>query len=90
MWVDFDEELEGSSKKLFHKFPKGMGSVLATFEGTFDGGGPFGDGGYRFKLTVDKIENLENEAKPSLQHQPAWIPNCEVSVTTRPKNTCGR
>jgi hypothetical protein len=82
IWVDFNEELEGSSRKLFHKFPKGMGFVLATFEGTLQGGGPYGDGGYRFKFAVDKIENLENKANPSPDHHPSWIPICEASQTT--------
>jgi hypothetical protein len=84
IWVDFDEEMEGGSKKLLHKFPKGMGFVLATFEGTLQGGGPYGDGGYRFKFAVDKIENLENKANPSPEHHPAWIPICEASSTSSP------
>lgn len=78
VWVDFSEEMDGNSKRLFHKFPKGMGFVLATFEGVFQSGGPFGDGGYRFKLAVDKIEAVENKANPSPAHRPAWIPNCEA------------
>lgn len=85
IWVDFNEELEGSSRRLFRRFPKGMGFVLATFEGTLEGGGSYGDGGYRFKFAVDKIENLENKANPSPRHQPEWIPNCETSGATSPK-----
>ena len=30
IWVDFDEELNGSSKRLLHKFPEGMGEVLVV------------------------------------------------------------
>jgi hypothetical protein len=82
IWVDFNEELEGSSQKLLHKFPKGMGLVLATFEGTLQGGDSYGDGGYRFKFAVDKIENLENKANPSRDHHPSWIPICDASGTT--------
>ncbi|HVA16174.1 MAG TPA: hypothetical protein VMV59_00525 [Candidatus Dormibacteraeota bacterium] len=80
IWVDFDEKLGGNSRKLFRRFPKGMGLVLATFAGRFEGGGPYGDGGYRFKFTVDEIEKLEDRAKPSLNHDPPWIPkNCDTS-----------
>jgi hypothetical protein len=82
IWVEFSEEVEGSSKKLLHKFPKGMGLVIATFEGTLQGGGPYGDGGYRFKFAVDKIENLENKTNPSPDHHPSWIPICEASGAT--------
>src|SRR5713101_9280935 len=42
IWVDFDEGLEGGSKKLLHKFPEGMGIVLATFVGALEGNGPYG------------------------------------------------
>lgn len=57
-----------------------MGLALATFEGTFESGGPYGDGGYRLKFTVDKIEKLEAVAKPSTDHHPAWVPkDCETS-----------
>ena len=80
IWVDFDEKLGGNSRKLFRRFPKGMGLVLATFSGRFEGGGTYGDGGYRFKFTVDEIENLEARAKPSPGRDPSWIPrNCDAS-----------
>lgn len=80
IWVDFDEKLEGSSQQLLHKFPKGMGFVLATFVGKLESGGPYGDGGYRFKFTVDRIERLEATAKPSPNREPKWVPrNCEKS-----------
>jgi hypothetical protein len=86
IWVDFDEKLGGNSRKLFRRFPKGMGSVLATFAGRFEGGGPYGDGGYRFKFTVDEIERLEARAKPSPGRDPAWIPkNCDASEATPAK-----
>lgn len=80
IWVDFDEKLGSNSRKLFHRFPRGMGFVLATFVGRFEGGGPYGDGGYQFKFTVDQIEKLEARAKSSRGRDPAWIPrNCEAS-----------
>jgi hypothetical protein len=78
--VEIETGLEGDSLKFYHKFPKGMGPALATFEGTFESSGPYGDGGYRFKFTVDKIEKLEAVAKPSTDHHPAWVPkDCETS-----------
>lgn len=80
IWVDFDEKLGRNSRKLFRKFPRGMGLVLVTFTGKFEGGGPYGDGGYRFKFTVDQIGKLEARAKPSPGRDPAWIPkNCDTS-----------
>jgi hypothetical protein len=80
IWVDFDEDLKGSSKRIYRKFPKGMGTALATFEGTFQGDGPYGAAGSPFRLTVRRIENLEAKGKPSLQHSPSWLPKeCEAS-----------
>ena len=88
IWVEIDSGLGGDSLKLFRKFPKGMGLVLATFEGKFESGGPYGDGGYRLKFTVDKIEKLERTAKASARHDPSWAPkNCEAARTTQPKSS---
>ena len=57
-----------------------MGVALATFVGKFEGGGPYGDGGCGFKLSVDQIEKVEVAARPSGHHDPPWMPkNCEVS-----------
>ena len=86
IWVDFDENLDGNSKRLLSKFPKGMGFVLATFVGTLDSGGPFGGGGYRLKFKVDKIEKLERSAKGSAGHNPSWVPeNCEATDGAQPQ-----
>jgi len=80
IWVDMEPARQSDSRKLFDKLPKGMGLALATFVGTFESAGPYGDGGYRFKLTVNQIENLEGTAKASPSHNPAWVPqNCEKS-----------
>ena len=80
IWVEIEPHLQGESLKLFRRFPKGMGIALATFVGTFESGGPYGDGGYRFKLTVDRIEKLEGAEKASPSHIPTWVPqNCETS-----------
>jgi hypothetical protein len=79
IWVAMDPE--ENSLSLYHKFPKGMGTVLATFEGKFDNGGPFGGGGYQFRLRVDKIENLERKAKTPHGEEPIWVPtNCNTST----------
>jgi hypothetical protein len=80
IWVEIDTELGRASRKLLHKFPEGMGLALATFVGTFEGDGPYGDGGYRFKFTVDEIRNLEATARASAHGEPAWVPKtCGVS-----------
>jgi hypothetical protein len=80
IWVEMESRLQGHSLKLFRKLPKGMGLALATFVGTFESAGPYGDGGYRFKFTVDQIEKLEATVKASPSHDPPWVPrDCEKS-----------
>src|SRR5271169_551931 len=56
IWVDFDEEPEGSSKRLLHKFPEGMGVVLVVFVGKIETGKVYGPYGERVRLVVDRIE----------------------------------
>jgi hypothetical protein len=73
IWVELD------SPALLKKFPPGMGLALATFEGTFDTTGPYGDGGYMFRLTVSKIDKIEAVAKPSARGEPKWVPNCNAT-----------
>jgi hypothetical protein len=77
IWVEiFPDDLNHNSRKLFRKFHEGTGIAFATFTGTFQGGGPFGDGGYRFQFTVNKIEKLEGTSNSSAGHPP-WLPqNC--------------
>jgi hypothetical protein len=80
IWVDFDEELEGSSKRLFHKFPKGMGEVLVVFVGKIETGKVYGPYGQRVRLVVDRIEKFEKKAKPDACQDSSWAPqNCELS-----------
>src|SRR5262249_50837070 len=74
IWVEIDPELEGSSLKLFRRFPEGMGSALVTFEGTFETGQVYGHLAYPSRLTVEKIEKLEATAKYSSKKKPAWVP----------------
>jgi hypothetical protein len=85
-WVEIGSGLEGHSLKQFKKFPRGMGIVLAVFVGKFDAGGPYGDGGYRFQLTVDRIDAVEGTSRSSRrQDDPAWVPkNCETSNAELP------
>jgi hypothetical protein len=79
IWVEFDDELSRDSKHLQHSFPRGMGFVLATFTGKFEGSGPYGAGALRFQLTVFRIEKLEHKVNPRPDHHPAWIPqNCRA------------
>ena len=79
IWVEIDATLEGTSRKLFHKFPKREGLVLATFTGTFESGGTYGTFADRHKFTIDQIENVERIARSSRkQDDPSWVPkNCE-------------
>ena len=80
IWVDFDEELHGKSKRLFNSFPKGMGVVLAVFMGKFETGKVYGTFGERVRLVVNQIDKIEQKAKPASGQHPAWVPqNCEGS-----------
>jgi hypothetical protein len=80
IWVDFDEELQGNSKKLFHKFPEGMGVVLAVFVGKIETGKVYGHFGERVRLVVDQIEKIEEKTKPHVGQNPSWVPqNCKPS-----------
>ncbi len=82
IWVEIEAGLERDSQRQFNKFPKGMGVVLATFVGTFEGGGNgYGPFAERYRLTVDQIEKVERTARSSSkQDNPAWVPkNCETS-----------
>ena len=73
IWVDFDEELRGESKRLFNSFPKGMGVVLAVFVGRIETGEAYGTG-QRIRLVVNQIDKVEAKAKPSTHKYPAWVP----------------
>jgi hypothetical protein len=80
IWVNFDEELEGSSKRLFHKFPEGAEVVLAVFVGKVETGSVYGPFGERVRLVVDRIEKLEKKANPGAGQNPSWVlQNCEPS-----------
>ena len=84
MWVDFDDELEGESQKLFSKFPQGMGFVLAVFVGTIETGGAYGTG-QRFHFFVEHIEEVRQQAKSPLKKFPRWIPqNCATQTRQAP------
>jgi hypothetical protein len=84
MWVDFDDELEGESKKLFNKFPKGMGFVLAVFVGRIETGDAYGTG-QRFHFFVEHIEEVKQQANPPMGKFPPWIPqNCATQTQQSP------
>jgi hypothetical protein len=79
IWVDFDSELEGESKRFFNKFPKGTGFVLAVFVGTIETGEAYGTG-QRVHFFVEHIEEVKQEANPAQGRFPAWIPqDCKAS-----------
>ena len=79
IWVNVGK-LSADSAHIFGKFPKGMGVILATFEGLLEGPGTYGDGQYRLRITVTKIENLERVWKPS-DVEPDWVPkNCNATA----------
>ena len=80
IWVDFDDEPQGNSKKLLHKLPEGMGMVLAVFVGKVETGKVYGPFGERVRLVVDQIEKVEEKAKPQPGQIPSWVPqNCDSS-----------
>jgi hypothetical protein len=81
VWVAFNDNLQGKSKRLFHDFPKGMGFVLATFVGKIETAGPYGTG-QRVRLIVDQIEEVEAE-QSAKRGIPVWVPqNCPSSSKT--------
>jgi hypothetical protein len=63
IWVDFDSQLEGESKRLFNKFPKGMGFVLAVFVGAIETGDAYGTG-QRVHFFVEHIEEMKQKRIP--------------------------
>lgn len=62
-WLEF-LDLPKDSERILKKFPKDNGTVTATFTGIFQSSqGPFGDGGYRFRILVKEISQAEVVAK---------------------------
>ncbi len=77
IWVEMGT-LDRRSRTLVHRFPKDMGLVLAVFAGVLESGGPYGDGGYRLKFTIDQVWAPEASAHPSATSLPSWVPrSCE-------------
>jgi hypothetical protein len=78
IWVEIDSELQGKSRRLFSKFPKGQGLVLASFVGRIDSGSAYGTFADRYKLTVDKIDKVERTSRSSRKQDATyWAPkNC--------------
>lgn len=73
IWVDFDENLNGISKWRYHRFPKGMGTVLVVFVGRIETGRAYGTG-QNVRLVVNRIEKLEEKAKAGANQNLAWVP----------------
>jgi hypothetical protein len=72
VWVEFDEDMKGNSKKLFKRFPEGMGYVLGVFVGKVETGKAYGTG-QRVQFTIDQIEKVEAQRSPKYQ-KPSWLP----------------
>src|SRR3954452_3204426 len=68
MGVDFDQEMDDRSQKLFRRLDKGMGVAIAVFDGRFERISnassqlPSGD---RFQLTVARIKRVEKSVRSS-------------------------
>ena len=74
IWLDFAKNMDRQSVKLFRTFPQDMGAILGTFEGTFQ----LGNGHGKYRLVVDKIQNVERKKKVTRASDiPNWEPNCE-------------
>lgn len=60
-WLEIDDDLiSAKSRRVLKKLPNDEGTVSAIFTGTFESSkGPFGDGGYRFRFTLDEIEQAQ-------------------------------
>ena len=84
IWVDFDEELHGKSKRLFNSFPEGMGVVLAVFVGRIETEKVYGTFGERVRLVVVQIDKVEEKAKPAAGQHPAWVPQDCRNRTNQP------
>jgi hypothetical protein len=69
-WVEFGK-LDGKSRKLVRRFPKGTGMVLGTFVGRLDYGEYQGS---QFKFTITAVESVDRMAKGSEIKKAAWAP----------------
>jgi hypothetical protein len=58
-WLEIGD-ITKKSEKILKKFPKDDGTINALFTGTFESSkGPFGDGGYRFRLMLKEISQAK-------------------------------
>lgn len=78
MWAVLSAVMDDKSEKLYRKFPKGEGLVLAIFVGDFETGDAYGMGGSKSQLKVDTIESVEKRWRfADRTKSPAWVPkNC--------------
>lgn len=86
VWVDFDADLKGESKKLVNKFPKDMGFVLGVFVGRIESGEAYG-GGAHVRFFVEHIETVQQQANPRPGRFPPWIPqDCKPAAPLAPSH----
>lgn len=58
-WLEISQ-ISKTSAKILKKLPADDGTVNASFTGTFhSSAGPFGDGGYRFRLMLRELSRVE-------------------------------
>lgn len=85
IWVEIQPSLDRRSEKLFRRFPKGEGVVLATFVGRFESGGAYGTFADSKRLLVERIESVEKTASSARrQASPPWAArHCGEDVDSR-------
>lgn len=80
MWLEFSDDLTKDSKRRLNILPKHQGTMNATFSGIFHSG-TYGDGSYRFQLTVKSITEVK------LVSRTGWDPN--LLPPDKRKKLCG-
>jgi|SRR5687767_2002647 len=94
VWLEIDEETVGeTSLKLLKRLPKNNGTVNAIFTGRFEkSGGPFGDGGYRFRLKLvaitDTVLVTKSGAAPEQLHKTLRFKVCSARSTSAAGQNC--
>lgn len=58
-WLEFDEKTAGAVRRSLRKAPRNHGIVNATFYGTFESKGPYGDGGYLYRFNVKSVKEVK-------------------------------
>lgn len=64
IWLDFSPDSAFESRRPFARAPRHQGTLNGTFYGSFEStGGPFGDGGYKYRLRLQKVANVRVVSK---------------------------